>query len=216
MLYKCQTYARCVLVLFVLYNDLECMSLDNFENKAIMLNEREKPPYLYHASVNRDVEEFEPKAETVRHPEEGPKVFAIESPEKASVFMVRADDSWSQFSRWRDTEGDEVVVAVYSDRERFEKNDKGGSIYALPSDTFEVDEEFTKSSKEWTSSESVAPVKKKDYDSGLDAMLDFGVQVYFVTPERLEEMRESEDHGYSILKGLKSENEKSGRNPKAL
>ncbi len=179
-------------------------------------NEREKLPFLYHASSNKNIAEFEPRAESVRHPEEGPRVFAAESAAAVSVFLVPSDDSWSQKSSWSNGKGERTIVSIYSDRARFTQSDKGGSIYELPSDTFDIDSKFSGSSKEWTSAQPVKPTKKTDYDSGLDAMLDFGVQVYFVTPEQLTEMRSAEDHGYRLLGTLTSENEKTGRNFKPL
>ncbi len=182
------------------------------EVETMINNETEKPPFLFHASSNRDIAEFEPRARSIRHPDEGPRVFAKESAAAVSVFMVPSDDSWSQKSSWSSGKGEKTIVSIYSDRDRFVRNDKGGSIYELPSDTFDIDQKFSGSSKEWTSAEPVTPSKKTDYDSGLDAMLDFGVQVYFVSPEQLKEMRTAEDHGYSLLGTLTSENEKTGRN----
>lgn len=185
--------------------------MDELE-ETLMSNETLKPRYLYHASPNRDIDIFEPRAESVRNREEGPRVFAAESPAEVSVFLVDSNDSWSQKSSWRDEEGNKIIVAIYGDKKRFLKNDKGGSIYTLPSNSFAIDEEFSGSSKEWTSKEPVKHLEKTDYESGLEAMLDAGVQVYFVSIEVLKDIQEAEDHGYSILQSLKSENEASDRN----
>lgn len=166
-----------------------------------------KPPKLYHASQNRNIEMFEPRAESIRDANEGPRVFATEDLSKAVKFLVPCDDSWSQLSRWGNAH-----VAVYADRERFEENDKGGSVYELSSESFSVDPKFTKSSKEWTSKEPIKPVKKIDYDSGLEAMIENNVQVYFVDKKTFTQIQESEDNGNSIIRSLKSVNQERGKN----
>ena len=194
------------------YNESILSSTENpsLNTECPKSSETEKPPYLFHASSNRNVKEFEPRAESIRHPDEGPAVFAAETPEEVSVFLVPSNDSWSQKSAWRDEQGNRTSVSIYADRDRFEKNDRGGSIYQLPSDTFNLDEKFSGSSKEWTSKEPVKPHEKKDYSFGLQAMMDFGVRVYFVTKEQLLKIQQSEDHGYNFLQTLESENEKLG------
>lgn len=167
----------------------------------------EKPQVLYHASPYRDIEEFEPRAHSVRDPEEGPVVFATPSEVYASMFLVRTDDRWSEKGRFNS-----IYYTVINDRQRFEEMDKGGSIYVFPSDTFETDENKSMGSTEWTSKEPVKPLRKKDYDSGLEAMLEHGVQVYFVDTETWLKIKDSDDHGFSILLKQQSENQKRGIN----
>jgi len=77
---------------------------------------------------------------------------------------------------------------------------------------FTIDPRFAKSTKEWTSKVPVKPLSKTEYQSGLEAMLGVGVQVYFVDKNIFRKIKNSEDHGYSILRTLKSENQKEGRN----
>jgi hypothetical protein len=55
-----------------------------------------KPQYLYHASSNKDIKIFEPRAESARHPKEGPKVFATETPEEDTKGWDREDDALVQ------------------------------------------------------------------------------------------------------------------------
>ncbi|RJR26795.1 hypothetical protein C4561_03365 [candidate division WWE3 bacterium] len=171
------------------------------------LKERLKPAVLYHASRNRNIEVFEPRAESVRHPEEGPVVFAAEDEVYACKFLVPSDDSWAKLSRFG-----KVHVAVYADKARFFENDKGGAVYELPSDSFELDPKFSGSTVEWTSKSPVKPIKKIVYESGFQAMLDNRVQVYFITPEQLQSMKDAPDHGYAIIKTLESENAKLNKN----
>ncbi len=167
--------------------------------------ELEKPAVLYHASSNKDITEFEPRAETVRDPNEGPVVFATPDKAGATRFLVPTNDSWTQISTY-----DGVRTIIISDRERFEAMDAGGAIYAIPSDTFHCD--ASKSATEWTSRVPVRPTGKTEYESAFKAMLDAGVQVYFVDGPTFDAIQNSDDHGYSILKGLQSENEQLGWN----
>lgn len=167
---------------------------------------REKPSVLYHASSRSDIEEFEPRAEKTRDPNEGPVVFA--SPDKASVtrFLVPTNDSWTQISSFH-----KVHTIIISDEARFRALDKGGTVYALSSDTFNLTDE-KHHPDEWTSRKAVRPKEKIEYPSALEAMLDQSVQVFFVNAEILKKIRESQDHGLSILRTLQSENQKRGKN----
>ncbi|MDQ5943592.1 MAG: hypothetical protein QG675_360 [Patescibacteria group bacterium] len=165
-----------------------------------------KPSVLYHASPNRKIEIFEPRAEHVRDPLEGPVVFATPDIAYASCFIVESDDSWVQISGFNN-----VRVVVISDRTRFEREDQGGAIYELPSDTF-VNEIRGGAKDEWTSREAVKPITKNVFDSGLDAMLKYAVQVYFVDQETFDHINIADDHGIAILRTLKSENQERNIN----
>ena len=65
---------------------------------------------------------------------------------------------------------------------------------------------------EWYSKEKVKPLRQIEYASALDAMIENGVQVYFVEPETFKKIREAEDHGFSIIKNLESENQRRKTN----
>jgi hypothetical protein len=179
----------------------------NLENKV----EKEKPP-LYHSSSNRNIEVLEPRAESYRDKDEGEVVFATPDKKYASCFLVPTNDSWSCISVFRSPEHADTHVMIVSDEERFKKLDKGGAIYTLSPETFYLDR--SKGNIEWTSRSFVRPIKKEIYDSGLDAMLDLGVLVYFCDKERLEEIQKIHEGNrktsevMEVLKKMKSENEK--------
>ncbi|MEK7201733.1 MAG: hypothetical protein AAB737_03805 [Patescibacteria group bacterium] len=168
----------------------------------------EKPVVLYHGSSNREISEFKPRTEKVRDPLEGPRVFATNDKRMASVFIAGTDDSWANSGMYN-----EIPYLVISDRDRFVKLDEGGTIYHLPSDSFETDPNKGLGEIEWTSGESVEPLHREEHHTALEAMLEHGVQVYFVDPATYQAWRTASDHGLSILKSLVSENERKGINP---
>lgn len=170
-----------------------------------------KPDLLYHASSDTGILEFEPRAESTRDPSEGPVVFATPSEAFASMFIVKTDDSWTKKSRFG-----KVFVTVIADRERFLQRDQGGSIYTLPSETFETDPSKGMGRNEWVSKRPVKPTRNDKYSLGLDAMMALGVQVYFVGKEKFREIKEAPDYGPGILRGLESENKARGVNVKEL
>lgn len=174
-------------------------SIDNRDIK------KEKPPALYHASANRDITEFEPRANSIRNPNEGPLVFATPDIKRAIRFLVPVNESWTQISSFNN-----LHIIVISDKERFLALDKGGAIYTLSPENFELENDEHKD--EWTSKTKVKPSSKIQFDSALEAMLNHSVQVYFVSPEILEAIRSSKDHGLSILREQKSENERLEKN----
>lgn len=167
----------------------------------------EKPEKLYHASSNRSIEQFVPRADKVRDPAEGPRVFATPDKRMSTVFLVGTDDSWANSGAFNG-----VPYLVISDKERFTKLDQGGAIYHLPSASFENDPEKGLGELEWTSKEAVTPTGKEEHESALDAMVNHGVQVYFVDADTFAAIDGAADHGLSILRSLTSENQRRGVN----
>lgn len=136
-----------------------------------------KPRFLYHASPNRNITLFEPRADSIRDPAEGPVVFATPDKTYASMFLVPTNDSWTSKGRWNGG-----YYEVISDAKRYHDLDKGGAIYTLPADTFSCDLAKSLGDKEWVSRQPVKPVAKVVFASGLEAMCAHGVKVVFVTP----------------------------------
>ncbi len=157
----------------------------------------EKPKILYHASRNSSVSSFEPRRGKKRDESEGAQIFATPSKAMATIFLVDTDDSWTQSGA---IDGNPYIVI--SDRDRFESLDQGGTIYALPSDTFESAPEKGLRELEYTSSEPVAPISSESVQSGLEAMLESGVQVYFVDREMFEHIKNAEEASGEIIKSL--------------
>lgn len=125
--------------------------------------------------------------------------------------MIGVDDSWGNSGMHNG-----IPYMIISDRERFEDLDRGGAIYHLPGETFSTDPSRGLGEIEWTSPESVEPAHREDHDSALEAMLNHGVQVYFVDRETYEAYCAAPDQSLPLLRSLESENQRQGVNPVAL
>ncbi|MBU4453205.1 hypothetical protein KKH24_03010, partial [Patescibacteria group bacterium] len=65
---------------------------------------------------------------------------------------------------------------------------------------------------EWTCQVDVETKAETEYESTLDAMIENGVQVYFVNDEQFQEMTKLGFEKVDILKKLQSENQLRGVN----
>jgi len=174
-----------------------------------------KPLVLYHASDNRHIDEFEPRAETVRSKTEGPVVFATPDRVGVTVFLTPTNDSWTRSGCFSDGHH-RVNFIVINGRDRFLHLDHGGAVYELPSDTFNTDPNLGSRENEWTSRVPVRPIKQTEVESSLDEMLRVGIQVYFVDDKTFQSINQSNDHGHAVLKSLVSENQRRHLNVKQL
>ncbi|MCL5090462.1 MAG: hypothetical protein M1514_00455, partial [Patescibacteria group bacterium] len=64
---------------------------------------------------------------------------------------------------------------------------------------------------EYISAQSVKPIKKVEYPSSLEAMLQIGINVYFVDRKTFKEFRKFGCNGALFLERLQSENQKRGK-----
>jgi hypothetical protein len=158
-----------------------------------------KPNLLYHASANRNLTILEPRKESFRDPNEGPVIFATPYIDYASCFIVKTDDSWVRISRFGQKQPWNIII---SDINKFKNADQGGAIYELPAKSFYCDINKGMRESEWVTTENITPISKKTYDSGLKAMIENGVKVYFVPKKVFAEIIKSEDHGYAIIQLL--------------
>ncbi|HEU0051389.1 MAG TPA: hypothetical protein VFQ60_05040 [Patescibacteria group bacterium] len=178
--------------------------MENFEKKR-----KEKPAVLYLAAQTPGIRELLPKKGNYRDKNEGAVIFSTPDKALASAFLVKGHgDHWMQIGYYRGI----PVVVINADREEFIAKDTGGVIYSVPSDTFDYDPDKGLREKEWTSREPVKPLAETRYPSALDTMIEHGVQVYFVDKQIFDEIKNSKNHGFSILKNLHSENERRGKN----
>ncbi|MBP6942531.1 MAG: hypothetical protein KBB55_00625 [Candidatus Buchananbacteria bacterium] len=162
----------------------------------------EKTSVLYHGSPNGEIEEFLPRVSKGSGESHGALVYA--SPDKATAIMFMANVSvpWST-----GLTGNNVLYAIIPmDRDIFIANDHGGYVYMLDAKTFSSDPQRGMGEYEWASSVPVKPLEKIRFESVLEAMIEHGVQVYFVEQEKYQTMLESKQPKYTFLKDLESEN----------
>lgn len=171
------------------------------------LEKKERPPFLYHASSNRNIEKFEPRAKNIRDPKEGLVVFATPDLALATTFLVNeTNDSWTRIGKLGG-----VPYMVIRDKKHFMKRDKGGSIYKFSSDSFTYHPHKGMGENEWISKNSVTPLEKTNIESALEAMIENGVQVFFVDKKTFNKISHDDDF-IDIIRGLESENKKRGKN----
>ena len=165
-----------------------------------------KPEFLYHGSTNAEITEFTPKISVGSGEKYGEKIYATPNKALATVFLCKLDKPWSagMYS------GIPVAVLPIA-REEFLETDFGGTLYTLPSASFEQNANEL-AGDEWASSKPIEPNEKKFYPSALDAMLEHGVQVYFVDDHTKSEIADTNDGGASVLRTLISENQRQNRN----
>ncbi len=172
----------------------------------------ERPKFVFHGSPKGDIEEFIPRISMGSGEQYGPQVYASNDLVTASMFMADVGKAWSSGEA-----SNGVMYAIIPVlKEEFLPRDKGGFIYKLPGETFSTDSHRGMGEKEWASRVSVKPVEVKKIDSALEAMIESGVQVYFVTDEQYKEMLSLGRPKWEYLTNLSSENEARGVKIKLL
>jgi len=156
-----------------------------------------KPAQMYHASTNREVTEFQPKNEFPRYGSEENLVFGTAYKEVAAMFLVPRTIS-TVISKY----DDECVVFVDCTKEEFDTEDKGGAIYALPSDTFNTNESIGMGNTEWVSKESVKPISKQVYATAIYALRENKVRIYFLAKDVFLKVQANPSCGREIAKEL--------------
>ncbi len=174
---------------------------------------KEKPEVLYLAAKTPNISELVPQKGNYRDEDECAVIFSTPDKALASAFLVEGHgDHWMTIGFYEDI----PVVVIKSNKEEFIKKDKGGFMYTVPSETFDFDLNKGMGEREWVSKVPVKPLSEKHFESALDAMIENGVQVYFVDDNTFEAVNNSNNYGYDILIGLASENEMRGLNIRNL
>ena len=190
-----------------------------------------RPTVMFHASVNKNIDVFEPRSISTRSKQEGDVIFASADISYASRFMT--------IKRWTDNVCKKgsfdhgPYYMIIKNKDLFLEEDKGGAIYVLPAENFCYDLAFKKvtrkewlktgkhkgygSLSEWVSKEAVKPLYKIEFKSTFDAMIDLGVQVYFVDDDKFKEInslwgKSDNTELRKYLMELPSENQKMKKN----
>jgi len=164
-----------------------------------------KPAVIYHASPDTNLRVLEPRS--VKRPHDftdRPVVWGTPSLCFATEFLVDCDDRLTVGGAFNET-----CYLIIGDKEKYLRQDHGGAVYVLPSASFQP---FR--GHEWYSRQPVTPQSKIVYPSGLEAMLETGVQVYFIdNPLVFAQFKAGADHLELIRRlHLPSENQRRGQN----
>jgi len=165
-----------------------------------MQNKNKKPEFVYHGSPKGDIKEFIPLTSPGTGDAYGPQIYASDSEAVASMFMADVGKSWSTGEK-----DDKPYAIIPMNKSDFVKRDKGGFVYKLPGETFFSDPERGMGVNEWASSVAVKPTEVTRVDSTFDAMIENGVQVYFVSDELYKEMEASGKPKWKFLNELQPE-----------
>jgi len=112
------------------------------------------------------------------------------------MFLVNSDDSRTAKGQFNS-----VYYIVISDKNSFLEADKGGAIYTLLNDSFYCDLKKGMGKKNGEA-ESLLNLSKKLYKSGLRAMINTWVQVYFVdkvTFKKIKKAKRSRTFNHQIF-----------------
>jgi hypothetical protein len=172
----------------------------------------EKPKFLFHGSTKGDITEFIPKISEGTGSNEGKQVYATPNLMVASAFMASGyiKQKWST-----GLYGGTYCALITMPKNEFVERDKGGYTYSLPSDTFSTKSGRGLNKEEYASAEPVKPEGKIFYPSVLEAMLELGVQVYFVNEDDYKTLEHSPgNQKHLFFKKLRSENVERGVNVK--
>ena len=188
---------------------------------------------FFHGSPNRNIDTLEPRSMWERNKDEGDVIFATPHIGLAAAFMSSHDKSRGFSVKMHSFDGGPYIF-ICDNKENFLKLDQGGAIYILPTESFYYDIglhgmsriQFLKKSynpemgglDEWVSRKAISPLSKIEFSSVYEAMLDLGVQVYFVEKEVYQKIRVAlKDKSNPLkrrmlLKSLTSENQKMNKN----
>lgn len=142
-----------------------------------------EPLILYHGSPDKNIETFYPgknKAVTERGELKGVRATPHKTLAAAFVREKCCPVTIGSFDH------DKTWFIVVSDKDKFLKSDRGGTIYSFSPENFTFNPSLLGKS-EYITSVAVRPTRKEEYSSSLEAMLNAGVQVYLLTPKLYEE-----------------------------
>ncbi len=163
---------------------------------------------LYHGSSHKITGPLQPilVQDTPDHIHTKPSVFATERKDLAALFMF-PEKLISSIG----FEQDIPFICIWGTNEEFNGKKLTGYLYIFNSQDFEkVGKEY-----EWQSFKPVSPVEVKEFPSVIDALIDNGVQVYFINDDpTFDKIVEHKFNRAPILKDLTSENQKRQKNIK--
>lgn len=138
---------------------------------------------LFHASTSKDLQVLKPRRTLSKDTYIGDYVFATTSKKLAAMYLVTKNVPI--LMNYRSAEPSIMIVA---DSKEYAKNDVGGAIYSVASDTFKKSPQTELGNSEFVSSVEVVPISKEIYNTSVEAMTSMDITINFISKERFNEL----------------------------
>lgn len=171
------------------------------------LEEIHTPQFLYHASTVKGLKLLTPR---LTHKSPTPQLFAGNNPEWVIPFLIKGGNEWCRLGAFANANGDIIRYVQVSNRDEYQKNDIGGAVYRLSGKDFSSNlGTFPRAVPvEWVCSKPIVPLDSVEFDSAIKAMLELGVQLFYISQAQLDEHDKRPDEGWKKLLSIESENQK--------
>jgi hypothetical protein len=160
-----------------------------------MHKKAERPPYLYHGSVDGHVTKFTPRTAAER-PHEVAAIYASPNEKVAKQSMANKFVSNGGVVNGRH------FVCIPMTHEEFLAQDVGGYVYKFPSDSFSLNEGRGFGDDEWVSNQSVVPLAVEHYPSLYNELVNNDIDVYFITPDQVDVISALQDDDPGALENF--------------
>ena len=144
---------------------------------------------LYHASPKRGLKEFTPRRKSRRQEGDPPRVYATPEKKIAAGFIIRPTDDWCVYGSYDDSTARTWSLVVGDEKKFWKLENKGGSLYTLPRQTFRFETGIGLGKDEWFSEEKVPVLAEEKWVSACQAMLHYGVKIYFLPSGKFKEFK---------------------------
>ncbi len=156
----------------------------------------ENPPFLYHGTIEGNIEEFEPRS-AVERTDEKPAVYA--SPDMDIAIQSMANKYVSSGG----IVNERKFVCIPMTKEDFLKVDHGGYIYKLPGESFKPNKQKGFGGDlEWVSISPVRPEEKIKIPSLLESLKEKDIEVYFIDKEMIPVIKKAQNGKPEKLEAL--------------
>jgi hypothetical protein len=154
------------------------------------------PEFLYRGTPRKDVDQFTPKELVKVNGEDKLVVSATPDKTSATKFIVPTEGLGVKMGIL-----DGIHYYLCADEDKFRGLDQGGAVYAISPQGFALSD----IPDVWVNLNSVRPISKEEFLSGLTAMVAAGVIVRFVSTEMLEGPDKHSENYTERLRELLSE-----------
>lgn len=151
---------------------------------------------LYHASPHTNLSVIKPKHTLSKDKYIGDYVFATADHRLATMYLATKGVA----TLMNTDKG--LWIAICCNEAKYLNQDRGGAIYELPADTFSETPQRGLSDYELVSKAPVKPINKTINKKSLDAMLDLGINIYFVDALTFEKLVADKNKRPKILSTL--------------